>query len=230
MRIYIASLLLLCSLCTVSQEVENDSSQIVKSTTIAKERSFDENINDKYSNDKDFQYKEYEAPKPKEKSNLDLSAIGAIVVFLGQVLPWFIGAIVLYIILKTVFDLDVNFWKKKSNTKKVAKKLIYEDDDIHEVDLHKFLKESLENQNYRLAVRYYYLLILRGLSSKKMIDYHKDKTNAEYLFEIKEEKLRTQFSTLSYIYTYVWYGEFLVDEISFKKAEKQYQSFLTKLT
>ena len=144
-------------------------------------------------------------------------------------MPWFIGAIVLYIILRTVFDLDVNFWKKKSNSKKVAKKLIYEDDDIHEVDLNKLLKEALENQNYRLAVRYYYLLILRGLSSKKMIDYHKDKTNAEYLFEIQEEKLRTQFSTLSYIYTYVWYGEFPVDENSFKKAEKQYQSFLTKL-
>ena len=84
----------------------------------------------------------------------------------------------------------------------------------------------MQNKDFRLAVRYYYLQVLKDLSNKKIIDYHKDKTNTEYLFEIDNKALRDQFSHLSYIYAYVWYGEFLLDENSFKKAQNKYQSFL----
>ena len=65
-----------------------------------------------------------------------------------------------------------------------------------------------------------------SLSKKELIDYHKDKTNSEYLYEIENNTMRTQFSYLSYVYSYVWYGEFPVDETNFKVAENKYQSFL----
>ncbi|MGK0449122.1 MAG: hypothetical protein ACJA2M_002925, partial [Polaribacter sp.] len=67
------------------------------------------------------------------------------------------------------------------------------------------------------------------LSAKKLIDYHKDKTNSEYLFEIEDTAMRSKFSYLSYVYTYVWYGEFSVDEQSFKAAQNKYQSFINRI-
>jgi hypothetical protein len=80
-----------------------------------------------------------------------------------------------------------------------------------------------------LAIRYYYLTSLKGLSTKEIIEYHKDKTNSEYLFEIENTTIRKEFSYLSYIYSYVWYGEFHVNEASFTIAQNKYQSFLNRL-
>ena len=107
--------------------------------------------------------------------------------------------------------------------------MIYEDDDIHETDIDGLLQNAIKNKEYRLAIRYQYLSVLKILSNKKLIDYHKDKTNSEYLFEIENSKTRTEFSYLSYVYSYVWYGDFPIDETNYKLAENKYQSFKTSL-
>ena len=39
--------------------------------------------------------------------------------------------------------------------------LIYEDEDIHETDLDALLNQALNHKDYRLAIRYYYLSILK---------------------------------------------------------------------
>ena len=113
----------------------------------------------------------------------------------------------------------------KKSKKKVVKKLIYEDEDIHETDIDGFLQKAINEKEYRLAIRYYYLSVLKILSDKKLIDYHKDKTNSEYLLEIENSQTRTDFSYLSYVYSYVWYGDFPINETNFKLVENKYQSF-----
>ena len=112
---------------------------------------------------------------------------------------------------------------------KVSERLVYEDEDIHETDIDGLLQKAIHNKEYRLAIRYYYLSVLKTLSNKKLIDYHIDKTNSEYLFEIKNESIRNEFSYLSYIYSYVWYGDFPIDETNFKLAENKYTSFKNSL-
>ena len=72
-------------------------------------------------------------------------------------------------------------------------------------------------------------MALKELSDKKIIDYHKDKTNSEYLFEIENSAIRSKFSYLSYVYSYVWYGEFPLDAQSFKVAQNKYQSFINTI-
>ena len=135
------------------------------------------------------------------------------------------GAIIIFIILKIFLGTETNFWNFKKSKNKVAKKLIYEDEDIHETDIDGLLLSAIQNKEYRLAIRYYYLSVLKILSDKKLIDYHKDKTNSEYLLEIENSQTRTDFSYLSYVYSYVWYGDFPIDETNFKLAENKYQSF-----
>jgi len=199
-----------------------------KNTNISKERTFSANLKDKYS-DKDFQYKENTPEKKDNSAPINLGIINALVFFMSQIFPFLLAGFIIFIIFKFILGFDIQFWKANHTSKKSKKKLIYEDADIHEVDLETLLQQSIDQKQFRLAIRYYYLTTLKGLSTKKMIVYHRDKTNSEYLFEIENTELRSKFSYLSYVYTYVWYGEFPVDEQHFKVAENKYQSFLNTI-
>ena len=216
-------------------QIKNDSISLVEKDTIRynktieflEQREFKEDLKEKY-NDKEFLYTEEKEKKEEEKkedSSAGKAFVGAILFFISTVFPFLLGGIIIFIILKIFLGTDTNFWNFKKSKKKVVKKLIYEDEDIHETDIDGLLRKAINTKEYRLAIRYYYLSVLKILSDKKLIDYHKDKTNSEYLFEIKNSQTRTDFSYLSYVYSYVWYGDFPINETNFKLVENKYQSF-----
>ena len=212
-------------------EANQDSIIYNKTTDLTEPRIFTTDIKEKYSG-KDFEYKENKPKKKKKEAQTDntSSAILAFFAFfMTSIFPFLLGGFVIFVILKTVLGIDARFWKKTSKTTQLSKKLVYEDQDIHEINLEALLQQAIENKDYRLAIRYYYLSTLKGLTNKEIIDYHKDKTNSEYLFEIENKEMRTNFSYLSYVYSYVWYGEFPVDENSFKIAQHKYKSFLKSM-
>lgn len=239
MKKILASLLLIFSFIVNAQETEDiiltnidkDTTVYNKNTTISKERTFNTNLKETYSG-KDFEYLENEPVKKEEKKTNEKSnsnLLGFLTFFMSVIFPYLLGGFIVFVILKTVLGVDANFWKRNKSAKKLTEKLIYEDEDIHELNLASLLQNAINNNNFRLAIRYYYLTTLKSLSNKELIDYHKDKTNSEYLFEIENTELRTHFSYLSYVYSYVWYGEFPVDESNFKVAQNKYQSFLKQL-
>jgi len=100
---------------------------------------------------------------------------------------------------------------------------------IEQIDFDQLLKEALQQKNYRLAVRYQYLKVLKLLSTKKIIEWHFEKTNQDYYQEIQPENLREGFQKVSYLYDYVWYGEFAIDESGYQRAENLFKE-LTKLS
>ncbi len=93
---------------------------------------------------------------------------------------------------------------------------------IQHQDLQSLIDQALAEGNYRLAVRFYYLLTLQKLSNKDLIDWESQKTNHEYIFEINDTTLRNQFRKVTDVYDYIWYGSFDVDESAFAKAEKSF--------
>lgn len=196
-----------------------------KNTETVEERSFSLDLKEKY-NDKDFQYTEQVYKEEEDPQRTNSPFLALLVTFMANVFPFLLGGFIIFVILKSLIGFDFRFWKSSQSKKRNKEKLIYEDEDIHDIDLDTLLQQAIDNANFRLAIRYYYLTSLKGLSSKKIIDYHKDKTNSEYLFEIKNTDLRKQFSYLSYVYSYVWYGEFSINEQNFKTAQTKYQSFI----
>ncbi|NJN27553.1 MAG: DUF4129 domain-containing protein [Cyclobacteriaceae bacterium] len=46
------------------------------------------------------------------------------------------------------------------------------------------------------------------LANKDIIDWKVYKTNHDYAYEIQDEQYRMPFSQLSYLFEYVWYGDF----------------------
>ena len=242
MRKIIASLLFFFVLLATAQEnqdgvlvIKSDSVVYNKTTAITEARTFTTNIKEKYAG-KDFEYTEETKVEPQETSDnkensgaTSLAILSFLGFFMGKIFPFLLGGFVIYVIIKVLLGSDFKLWASSKKAEKLSKKLIFEDKDIHEINVDTLLQQAIANKDFRLAIRYYYLAALKRLSNKQLIDYHKDKTNSEYLFEIENTTIRTDFSYLSYVYSYVWYGEFPVDEINFKVAENRYESFLKSI-
>ncbi len=93
----------------------------------------------------------------------------------------------------------------------------YVEEDIEHIDFDSLINKAVNSKNYRLAIRYLYLKALKALTNKNIIEWHYDKTNSDYLNEIKDEKTKIAFKRISYIYDHIWYGEFPINELVFKK-------------
>ncbi len=91
------------------------------------------------------------------------------------------------------------------------------EENITEIDFEKLIAQAVESGNYRLATRYLYLKSLKALAKNKVIDWHYDKTNSDYLKEIKNDNTKQLFKRASYVYDYIWYGDFPVDEQLYQK-------------
>lgn len=195
------------------------------------QREFNEKLNEKYSG-ADFKYSE-EKPKPKKERKQsevkppDMSWLSGI----AKLFPYMLGILIVAIIIKAVLNTEGSFWSFKKVNKNKAEIVITEQEEekLSESELEKQLQQAITNKNYRRATRFYYLIVLNTLKERKLINYHKEKTNSDYLFELKKPETRKQFSTISRIYDYVWYGEFLVDDAQFEKIKNEYQYFLKNL-
>jgi len=153
---------------------------------------------------------------------------GSFVAFLVQAGPYIIiGAILGFIIWLFIrLNPAMSFTKKGENPDVI---LSEEEKIITQQDIPLLIKEALQQQNYRLAVRYYYLLILKMLKDQQVIDYQFQKTNHEYLDEIEAADLRENFDQITRIYDFIWYGNFPVNNEDYLLAEKAFESMQEEL-
>lgn len=108
----------------------------------------------------------------------------------------------------------------------------YEDitaENIEHADINSLIKNAENNNDFRLAIRYYYLLVLKTLSLKNYITFEDDKTNAEYLNETSEKPFNKKFAYTSYLYNYIWYGEFPLNTNAYQEAKRHYTTLLKQL-
>lgn len=140
-----------------------------------------------------------------------------------RIIPYLLMAFLLFILIK--FFLNVNatgLVHSKTNNAIVA--LSEEEHIIKNEDIDQLIQNALKENNHRLAIRYYYLLILRQLSDKKLIDWQLQKTNDDYINELQKEEIKNPFSHITLLYDYIWYGNFAIDEAKFRKAESKFIS------
>ena len=107
---------------------------------------------------------------------------------------------------------------KNAQLNKNAVGLSEEENIIRNENIDDLIQQAVADKNYRLAIRYSYLLILKLLSEKDIIAWELQKTNSDYLDEITKENLKTPFKASTRLYEYVWYGDFLIDEPKYQKA------------
>lgn len=102
-------------------------------------------------------------------------------------------------------------------------------ENIHEFDLASLIQQAIQQQDYTVATRLYYLLAIKTLSEKDLIKWTKDKTNRSYLNELTTSSTKNKFRNLTNIFERVWYGEVAVNQSIFKEIEGQFQVFIEKI-
>ncbi|QXP73985.1 DUF4129 domain-containing protein [Tenacibaculum sp. AHE15PA] len=159
----------------------------------------------------------------------DISPAVGFLKWILNVLPYAIAGLVLFLIIK--FFLKVNA-RNIIDGKKAQSIVNLSDEEslIKEKDLLALIKTAITSGNFKLATRYYYLLLLKTLSEKELISWQQEKTNEDYIKELATNKsLYKEFETLTHLYDYVWYGEFLIDKEKFLKAETNFKKVIAKI-
>ncbi len=129
-----------------------------------------------------------------------------------------------------LFLLGWLFMKVNPDTKLFEKqktpqiKFTEDEDIIHNQDIQQLIEQALTNQNYRLAIRYYYLSILKKLSDSELIIWEDQKTNTDYYTELPNEEIRNQFRTITKLYDFIWYGNFEINKKYYYQAEKEFRA------
>jgi len=125
--------------------------------------------------------------------------------------------IVLVIIKLSGVKLRALIGKKKLDTPEIE---IYAEN-VHEMNFEQLIAQAVSNKDYRLATRFMYLRNLKSLTDKKIINWNPNKTNYSYQYEISDNDLRQQFVNTTFIFDYVWYGEFALDDPMFAVVSEQ---------
>lgn len=98
-----------------------------------------------------------------------------------------------------------------------------EENIIRNRDIKKLIEKAILKENYRLAVRYHFLYVLQQLSRQELVIYDSAKTDEEYVQEIEEPALKTQFKRINRIYDFVWYGNFETTAENYLKIKKEFE-------
>ena len=191
-------------------------------------RKFKGDFRKKYQTD-DFNYK---PDKPKETGwddlgkwlrNLFGNQDGFWAGIFIKIFGFLVLGFVLYILISYFISKDGNFlFRKNKKTISIEDEEIIEN--IHEIDFKEKLMNAEKNKDFRLAIRYQFLNVLKKLSDKKQIDWNTEKTNHDYLKELKSVSSKTNFAELLYIFEYVWYGEFEINEEAYLQFKKKFEA------
>lgn len=133
--------------------------------------------------------------------------------------------VVVYFIAKAILNHQGSWILSRSNSSK-GLNYSHDEEQIHHLNFEELINKEIKAKNYRLAIRYYYLKTLKRLSDKAMIQWDINKTNTDYQYEIKSPELREKFVEICYLYDYIWYGEFSIDEQMFLQAEIRFKKLL----
>lgn len=145
-----------------------------------------------------------------------------------EVLPYI--AVAIFIALLAWYLASHNFilFRKKSTALHTpANKDVPQD--IFSIDYTASIRQALQQKNYRLAIRLQYLELLKKLSDRQLIHFLPDKTNVEYLFQMRSSNYYDDFFTATRHYEYSWYGLFDVTENMYQKINNTFQQLKQKL-
>ena len=200
-----------------------------------------ENLNNKYS-DNDFIYertvnnsgwwsrfKQWLSDAFKSLFDINSDAKAAdITDIILKIFYVVIFILVVFFIVKAIINKEGKWVFGKSSDKSIIPVTDIESN-IYEADFKSLIKAAEKDNNYRLTIRYYYLWLLKDLSQAELIEYDVEKTNSDYYYEITSDSLKKEFSYASYLYNYIWYGEFDIDSNQFNKAKAAFTQFLNSI-
>lgn len=127
-----------------------------------------------------------------------------------------LGFMLAYLLRKSSLEQDL----------KVPEDMLYSleklEDDVPKSDFDKFLEACIRSGDYKTAVRVLYLQLLQQMHQNEWIIWKKNKTNREFLNEIRGKSTYKTIRDLTLAYEIVWYGEQTVTSTQFEMLQKAF--------
>ncbi|MDX1905245.1 MAG: hypothetical protein SFU27_13910 [Thermonemataceae bacterium] len=202
-----------------------------------------EDVESYSESDADWQWKQWryeQAKKNKNQKNqeIDIEKVRRVEGInynpsfrLGENAIYIAAAIAIIFLLLFLLGINPAFLFRKNT--KIKPDTFSEQDLTHlqKNDLDSQIQKALSNGNYNEAIRYAYLKSLWLLSQKSLVHIQKEKTNTEYLQELRnnKKKLYDDFSYQVRLFAYIKYGEFSLNKEQFERIYPQFISFYEKI-
>ncbi|RAV29805.1 DUF4129 domain-containing protein [Sinomicrobium soli] len=135
---------------------------------------------------------------------------------------------VIYFIIRAIINREGR-WIFRRNTDRsiiVARDI---ENNIHVTDFQALVRQAVAEKRYREAIRYHYLWLLKELSERALITYDVEKTNNDYQAELQQHPIGRDFRYAAYLYTYIWYGEFEIDQLQYTNAAGTFSRLITSV-
>ena len=146
--------------------------------------------------------------------------------------PIFKYAILIIITLILLFVLYKLFGKglfiRDIDDERAAAHLLTEndlDDRFYEMDLELLLDKAVSEQNWTMAIRIRFLMVLKKLIDQDQIHWHKDLTNRQIAWQIRPLKSRNDFFDLVGDFEKVWYGDIQVTSDYYQKISPRFEKY-----
>jgi len=216
-----------------------DSLQLNEAFTPEQIRSFDvDKLNDLKAN-KGFQY--------YDNSQFSFEIIGWLIEKISNIIEWIFGDVndetgnlietILEILLWLLFifilvfgiikmlGIKVSGFLFKPSDVKADIPFSIIDENIHELDFDVLIEQALIEKNYRYAVRLNYLKVLKLLADDYIIEWKKNKTNNDYLTEVRNTEYYATFSKLTRTFNYIWYGDKNINLTEYQMIQVEFSNF-----
>lgn len=227
MRVVIRPLLCILFLCISSPCVlatqANSNYPLIRRASSAKINS--------YHNDKDFMYQREYVPASNFWDRVKRWIIDHLFGPLLKNHSITLWDIILYAIAATAIILIVYYFIKSDKVGLFSRhtgntfNITSADENIHELDFDNLISGAASNAQYRVATRYLYLKSLKALSVRGLILWKADKTNRDYINELRLSSVGKLFSEVTYLFNYAWYGNMDINEISYLRIKDAFDKF-----
>lgn len=210
---------------------ENDATKLYQQEQVGAQ-TFDATVWKKTAKDMKFSTKPQvkKVPKRVDTPIPEPARANSATVFSARSLLLFIAILLLiFVIYKAVAGNAILINKPIERRQPVALKDI--EANLQEADVESFLTQSLKDKDYRLAIRLYYLAIIKEMAAKGLIDWKRDKTNGQYLRELRQKQYPElkAFRGVTRVFEYVWYSNMTFDSGQFEEVRIDFNNLLQSI-
>lgn len=138
-------------------------------------------------------------------------------------------AIMLALLIYQILKGENIFKRSKKITTTTTFDLEKVEENIHESDLDRFIQQAENDGNYNLAIRLFYLAIIKELSLGKLIKWKRNKTNRAYLQELGTHSFASEFKKATPIFEQIWYGDRMLDQQNYLILKPQFQQWINEI-
>lgn len=164
-------------------------------------------------------------PENKPAPDYSLPWAGAVLKIVSYIAVAAIVIFLLYLVLR-----EISFDVKTKRTPATMGDPEKPPENIEDIDISGEFDRARREGNFRLAVRLYYLALLRKLHEMEIISWKKDKTNRDYLSEIFLKDFHfPEIRGLTFSYEAIWYGGRHVNEMSFQDLSSRFEAAFQKI-